>query len=77
MIVGIPVTDLRLNESDSKSVQGRMHALRPSLPQDALDLLAAALHYDPEDRPQDAEDFVHVLAAHLISRVLPAVESNR
>jgi serine/threonine-protein kinase len=67
VIAGTSITDLRSSETDLRSVEERIQALCPGVPQSAIDLLAAALRYDPADRPQDADAFAHELAGHLAS----------
>jgi eukaryotic-like serine/threonine-protein kinase len=66
MLAGSPVAELGFCAGDPAAFRQRVLALRPTLPQAALDLLADALAYDPEVRPPDAAAFVRDLSQILL-----------
>jgi serine/threonine-protein kinase len=66
MLSGAPVAELGFYAGDPAAFRRRVLSLRPSLPPAALDLLGAALAYDPEARPADAEAFTRDLSHSLV-----------
>jgi serine/threonine-protein kinase len=65
MLSGASIADLGFCAGDPVAFRQRVMNRRPSLPPAVLDLLSAALAYDPDARPSDAEGFTRDISQNL------------
>ena len=66
MLAGVTVAELGFCAGDPQSFRRRIEALRPAIPQAVIGLLVAAMAYDPEARPHNAELFASDLSHSLL-----------